>query len=128
VRVAIHVAWPEDEATAQLKWILPQLYLPESPGLRALPRPCVVRTKQVQKIGGFQACCSIGEPFFIDQQGEFDSRFFPEQRGVARITQANGGQVSALALELSLVLAQLRDVLAAKDSTVMAKKNDHSRL
>jgi hypothetical protein len=128
VCVTIHIAGPEDEAAAQLKWILPQLMLPESPALGALACPRVVRAQQVKKICGLQARRMIRLPFFVDQQRERDSGFLTEQRGVARITQPDSGQLGALASELCFVFAQLRDVLAAKNSAVVAQENDHGRV
>jgi len=70
----------------------------------------------------------VGLPFFINQQWECYSGFLAEHRRVTRISQADGGQLSALGLELSLVLTQLRDMLAAEDSAVVAKENDHGRI
>jgi len=67
VRVAVYIAWGEDEAAAQLKRIPPQLVLPESPALRALPRLRVVGAQQVKKIGGLEASRVIGLPFVVDQ-------------------------------------------------------------
>jgi hypothetical protein len=126
--IAVQVAWREDEAAAQLKRILPQLVLPESTALRAFPRLRVVGPKQVKKVSGLETGRVIGLPLFVDQQWKFDARLFAESSGVARVPQADSGQFRAFRLELGFVVAQLRDMLAAEDSAVVAKKNDHSRL
>lgn len=41
------------------------------------------------------------------------------------VPKTHGGEACAGLLEAALVLAQLRDVLPAEDSTVVPKENDH---
>ena len=41
------------------------------------------------------------------------------------IAQADGRQPGSFLAECSFMVAQLRDVLAAEDSSVVAKKGDH---
>jgi hypothetical protein len=124
VRIAVYVAWGEHEASAQLKRILPELVLPEPTALGAFPRPSIVSPQQVKEIGRLKSSRMVGLPLFIDQQGECYSGFLAEHRRVTRIAQADGGHLSALGLELSLVLTQLRDMLTAENSAVMAKENN----
>ena len=128
MRVAVHVAGSEDETTAQLKRILPELVLPETSALGAFPRPGVVSPQQVKNISCLQTSRVIGLPLFVDQQWEFDTSLLAEQRSVTRISQADGCQLSALGLELGLVFTQLRDMLPAEDSAVVAKENDYGRV
>jgi hypothetical protein len=52
-----------------------------------------------------------------------DSRFFTKHTSVASVTQADGGQRGSFVPEGLLVFAQLRDMLAAENSAVMAEKN-----
>ena len=82
----------------------------------------------MKKVSSLQTSRVIGLPLFIDQQWEFDARLFAESSSVVRIAQADSGQFRAFRLERGFVVAQLRDMLAAEDSAVVAKKNDHSRL
>ena len=74
-----------------------------------------------------QAHSFIRFAFVIDQKRELDAGFLAEEPGIARIAQANHGQMRAFLLELSFKFAQLRDVLSAEDSTVMPKKDHHGR-
>jgi hypothetical protein len=66
-------------------------------------------------------------PVRIDQKGESDSTLFAKNLGVVCVAQANGCQPGAFIAECLFMVAQLRDVLAAEDSSVVAKENDHCR-
>jgi hypothetical protein len=70
---------------------------------------------------------AIRLPLLVDQQRERDSGLFAEHPGVVRATRANGGEACSLLHEFQLVFAQLRDVLAAKNSAVMTQKGDDRR-
>jgi hypothetical protein len=59
----------------------------------------------------------------VDEQGEVDFGFLLEEAGVVGVAEADGGEGDAFFAEGLLVFAQLRDVLAAKDSAVVAKEN-----
>src|SRR6476661_4756716 len=102
--------------------------LPESPALRTLPRLRVVRAQQVHQVGSLQTGGAIGPSFFVNQQWELDPGLFAKLLSVLCVAQADDGQLRASAVELSLMLAQLRDVLAAKDSTIVAKENDYGQV
>jgi hypothetical protein len=67
----------------------------------------------------------IGFAFVINQEWKMDTGFLAEKLGIARITQSNHGKACAFLLELGFEFAQLRDVLSAEDSTVVAKKDHH---
>ena len=122
--VAIEVARAEDEAPTELKRVLAELMLAESAALGALACFEVVGAQQMQEIGGFQACCTVGFAVLVNQQREADSGFFPEQRGIMLVSQADGCQVGAFGLEVLLVFAHLRDMLAAEYSSVVAEEDD----
>ena len=81
----------------------------------------------MQNISRFQACSPIRNSLFIDEQRERDARFFPKEICVSEIAQPDGRQLSSCIMETGLVFAQLRDVLAAKNSSIVAKKDDHGR-
>jgi hypothetical protein len=82
----------------------------------------------VKEISRLQTSRVVGLPLFIDQQWKLDASLLTEQRGVTRISQTDGYQLSALGLKRGLVFTQLRDMLAAEDSAVVAKENDHGRI
>ena len=98
-----------------------------SSGLGATAGLHVVSTQQVEQGSVAQADSFIRNTFVVDQQREVDAGFFAEEPGIAYIAQANNRQMGAFAMELSFKLAQLRDMLAAEDSTVVAKKDQDGR-
>ncbi len=67
-------------------------------------------------------------PLGINQKWECDSSLLAKGLRVAYVAQTDGSQPSAFIAECLFVVAQLRDVLAAKDSSVMAKEGDHCGL
>ena len=71
---------------------------------------------------------AICAPLGVDQKWECDSTFFAKDLGIVRVAQPDGGQPSALSVERLFLVAQLRDVLAAEDSSVVAQEGDHRRL
>ena len=64
-------------------------------------------------------------PLGINQKWERDSSLIAKDLGVLCVAQADGGQPRAFIAECLFVVAQLRDVLAAEDSSVVAKEGDH---
>lgn len=60
----------------------------------------------------------------VDQQGKSDAGFLAEKACIIAVAQTDGGERGAFVEEGLLVFAQLRDVLVAEDSAVVAKKND----
>jgi len=98
-----------------------------SGGLRAAARPHVVSTQQMEQGSVAQPNSFVGLAFVIDQKRELDAGFFSEEFGVARVAQSHGGEMRALLLELFFECAQLRDMLSAEDSTVVAKEDQHRR-
>jgi hypothetical protein len=124
VREAIEISRGEDEAAAELEGILAKFVLLMAGGAGALAALKIVTAKKVKQIGGRQAGDGIGLALFIHEQRKSDAGFFPEKAGVVAVTKADCGEGSAFVQERLVVFAQLRDVLAAKDSAVVAKKND----
>jgi len=60
----------------------------------------------------------------VDQEGEVDAGFLLEEAGVVGVAETDGGEGGALFTKGLLVFAQLRDVLAAEDSAVVAKEDE----
>lgn len=75
-----------------------------------------------------QAEGSVGFPLFIDQKRKLDSGFLAERTGIVRITQPDSGKCCSLVFELLLIFAQLRNVLTAEDSTIVAQENHDCRM
>lgn len=82
----------------------------------------------MKQVRFLQAKCSIRFPLVIDQQRKLDSGFFAEGTGIVGIAQPNCGKCCSLVFELLLVLAQLRNVLTAEDSTIVAEENHNCRM
>jgi len=74
----------------------------------------------------FQGGISLA--LFVNEQRKGNSGFLSKSASIDAISQAYGCQVSPAIPEGLFVGAQLRDVLAAKDSTVMAQENNHRGL
>ena len=64
-------------------------------------------------------------PLGINQKWERDSSLLAKDLGIVCVPQADGDQPSAFIAECLFVVAQLRDVLPAEDSSVVAKEGDH---
>lgn len=82
-------------------------------------------TQEMEQVRGFQFGGAIGSSFGIDQEREGDAGLLAKQARVVHIAEADCGQRGSGLLEFALVFAQLRDVLAAEDSTIVAQKNYH---
>jgi hypothetical protein len=62
----------------------------------------------------------------INQQGEGDAGLFAKLARIVTVTQPDCRQSGALLAKF--LLAQLRDMLSAEDSAVVAKEDDHRGL
>ena len=126
--VAVDVAWSEDKAAAELKRIGADFVLAESAGLCAFPRDGVIGSQHVENIRGLQSCNAVGAPVGINQQRKRDAGLLAKQPRMIGVGQSDDGHFRAAGLEFVLVIAQLRDVLAAEDSPVMTEEGDDRRV
>jgi hypothetical protein len=124
---AIHIAGAEYKATTKLKRILAQLVLMMTGCLRAFAARGVITTKKMQKICRAESGGTVGAAFLVDQQGKRDAGFLAEDARIITISQSDGGQVGSLVSEGLLAFAQLRDVLAAENSSIVPKEDDYGR-
>lgn len=125
MRVKIDVAGTENETAAELKRIRAQAMLSMAGGGRARPGFGVVTSKQMQQIRRLEAGSAKREPIRIDQQRKSDSGLLTKQAGVAGVAKTDSSEIGALGPEFILMVTQLRNMLAAKDSTVMAQEHDN---
>lgn len=127
MRVKIDISGTEHETAAELKRVPSGalLLMPCRPG--ASSRLRIIAAKQMQQVGFPQANSAISAALLIDEEREPDSGFVPEKTRVIAVSQTYGSQVRSFLFELVLMFTQLRDVLAAKKSTVVAKKDDDGR-
>jgi hypothetical protein len=94
---------------------------------RTFSRCGIFASQEMQEVRGLQFRSAIGLAGFINQQREGDARFFTKQPSVIAVAQPHSGKRRTLVPERLLMFAQLRDVLAAKDSSVVAEKNQNGR-
>jgi hypothetical protein len=76
VREPVDISGSEDEASTELKRILPQLVLMMAAGARALSRHGVLTSHKMQEIRGLQFRDVISVAGFVDKKGKGDARFF----------------------------------------------------
>jgi len=123
----IDISRSEDEAAAELEGILAEFVLLVAGGAGALAALKIVAAKKMKQIGGTQVGNGVRLALFINEQRKGDAGLLAEKAGVVAVAEADGGEGSAFVPEDLLVFAQLRDMLAAKDSAVVAEKNDDGR-
>lgn len=121
----VFVTWAKHKAAAELQWVFAQAVLLVSRGLGASAGLHVVAAQKVEQGSVAQADGFVSFALFVDQERELDAGLLAEEAGVARIAQADHGQLSALLAKLFFEFAQLRDVLAAENSTVVTKEDQH---
>jgi hypothetical protein len=71
--------------------------------------------------------CSGCQPGVVDEHGEGDTFLSNERLGVAPVAGADGNHLGALASDLSVVLTQLRGMLAAEQSPKVPKEHEDHR-
>ena len=125
MRVEIDVAGAENETAAELKRIRAQAMLPMASCGRARSGFRVVTSKKMQQIRRLEAGRAIREPLRIYQERKRDSGLLAKLAGVAGVAKTDGGEIGALGPEFIFMVTQLRNMLAAKDSTVMAEEHDN---
>jgi hypothetical protein len=127
VREPVLVPRREDERRTQLERVFAELFLRKPACLRSLPRRRIVFAQQVKDVRFVQFRSLVGLARVIDQQREGDPGIFTEHPGVIHVAQSDRRDPDSAFLKLLLLCAQLRDVLAAEDSTIMAQKRYYRR-
>ena len=127
VCVQIDVPGTEDKAPAQLKGIPAQAMLAVPRCSGSCASYCVLMAQEMTKGCASETRRTIRLSLVVNQEREGDPTFNAESLGVGQVTQPDGGQPRTLFPERLLVIAQLRDVLAAEDSAVVPKEYDDRR-
>lgn len=122
----VFISRRKDKTSAELKRIFAQLVLLVSGSLCAFARLHVVAPKEMQQGSVAQFNGFIGFAFLVNEQREVDASFLAEELGVAHVTQPDCGQARAFLAELFFMCAQLRDVFAAENSTIVAQEDHRS--
>src|SRR5579864_137424 len=127
VGVAVLISGSKNKTAAELEGILAQLVLAMAVALGALPCCSVVLAQQMEKGSLAQPRGLVSFLLVIDQQGEGDAGILAEAAGIGGVAQPNGHQPRSFLGEITLVFAQLRDVLTADNSTVVSQEHHHRR-
>ena len=114
----------EDETCSQLKRILSQAVLAVSRSFGAPARYGVVAAEEMEKVCGIQLGGAVSDTIGIDQQGEGNAGLLAKGARIVHVPETDRCKRGSGLLELLLVLAQLRDMLAAENSTIVPQKND----
>jgi hypothetical protein len=97
-------------------------------GTRALSCRGILAPQEMQKVRRLQFRHAISSAGFVDQKRKGDARFFAKYSRIIAVAQSDRGKGGSFVAEGLLVFAQLRDVLAAKNSAIVAEKNQHGSL
>ena len=79
-------------------------------------------------MGALEFHGAVGFPPFVHQQRKCDPRFRAESLRILAVAESHRRQGGSALPESGFARAQLRDVLAAEDSTVVAQEDDDRRL
>lgn len=120
----VRVAGRKYKAATKLKRIFAQAVLAHTNGFGAFASASIVSAQEMKQVGFLEAHGLICLALVINEKREGDAGLLAEVAGITHIAQTDGGQTSAFPAKFLFKFAQLRDVLPAEDSTVMAKKDD----
>ncbi len=121
---AVDIAGAKNEACAELEWIFAQFVLAVAGGIGTFARNGVGATHQVKQVRALQVGSAVCDAFHIDEKGKCYASVFAECTRIVKITHPNRREIGAARPDFTLMLAQLRDVLAAKHSAVVAQEYD----
>ncbi len=88
----------------------------------------IIASQQVKQVCAVEFHGVVRFPLFVNEQRKGNARFLPKSACIDAIPKPHGGQGRSPVPEILFVRAQLRDVLATKDSPVVAQEDNHGRL
>jgi hypothetical protein len=124
----IDIPRAKNEAAPQLKGMQSQMVLTVAGRTGVLATLKIIATKNVKQGGDAQVRDGVRLAMYVDKQRKVDSCFFLENASIIAVAKADGREGSSFVEKRLLLFAQLRDVLTAKNSSVVAKKNEDHRL
>ena len=80
----------------------------------------IVFPEKVEEIAVLEVHASVRQASFINKEGESDPCLLAEEAGVVNVPKANSRDGSTSIPDLRLMSAQLRDMVAAEDSAIVA--------
>jgi hypothetical protein len=125
--VDVHIPRPKDEATSQLERVFTQLVLGVTRSFCARSSFAIVRAEEVKKGAGAEVDGAVGNAIGVEQQRKRNSGVRTKNARVLHVAEAYGGNAGSFELKSFFALAQLRDMLTAKHSTVVTQKRHHAR-
>ncbi len=99
--------------------------MPRGDGAR--PRFAILRTENGKNRTDAQIDGAVGNTIGVNQQRERDSGVLTKNARVVHVAEAYGSNAGPFELKSLFALAQLRDMLTAKHSTVVPQKRNHAR-
>jgi hypothetical protein len=117
---AIDIAGSKNEACAELEWIFAEFVLAMAGGIGTFARNGVVATQQVKQVRALQFGGAVRGAFYIDEKRKCDAGIFSECARILKIAHSDSRESRSARRDFILMLAQLRDVLEAKHSAVVA--------
>jgi hypothetical protein len=127
MRVKIDISGTEHKTAAELKRAPSGALLPMACRPGAASRLRIIPAKQMQQVGFPQPNSAVSAALLIDEQREPDFGFLPEKTRIVAVSQPYGSQARPFLFEFVLMFTQLRNVLTAENSTIVAKKDDDGR-
>jgi len=112
---AVHIGpGPKIKLAPSWKGFSPSLCWRWPAAVGAFARDSVVATQQVKQVRTLQFGGAVRGAIHIDEKRKCDVSLFPECARIVKIAHPNRREISSACLDFTLMLAQLRDVLAAK--------------
>jgi hypothetical protein len=128
MRKAVDVARAKDEARTELEGIFAEFVLAMAGGGGTFARNGVIATQKVKQVRALQFGGVVCGAFYINQERKCDAGLVAECARIVKIAHTNCREIGSARLDFTLMLAQLRDVLAAEHSAVVAQEDDDGRL
>jgi hypothetical protein len=125
VRETVDIPRSQDEAAAELKRVLSEPPLAVTGARSAAARGAILPTEQVEQAGRRQTGRAIRASLRIHQERERYARRVAELPRRLGVAQSNGRHHRSSLPNHRFMIAQLRDVLAAEYSAIVAEENDH---
>jgi hypothetical protein len=122
----VGVAGAEDEGATQLEGIAAEFVLLVAGCAGAFAAFEIIAAEEMEDVGGFKIGDFVGLAALVDEEWEVDAGFLLKDAGVVCVAEADGGEGGMFFAKGLLVFAQLRNVLAAEDSAVVAKEDEDS--
>ena len=121
----VDVAGAENKTAAQLERVSSQFVLRMTGRFGAGTGLGVVTSQQMKQVCALEFHGGIGVAFLVNKKRKSNPCFITKCTCIDAVAESHRGQSRAAIAEGLLMRAQLRDVLAAEDSTIVAQEYNH---